>query len=110
MQQTNNKISALMGFSIKSGSIIYGYDNIMKSRKKMHLIATDSTTSPKAIEHLTIHCNKNSIALIKFTTVNLSELLHKENIKVVAFTNLQLAKSIFLNDLEIFEILKRGVF
>ena len=49
MQEVINKVKTYLGFSLKSGSIIFGYDNIVKRINKIKLIILCSSANEKTI-------------------------------------------------------------
>lgn len=96
MQEQTNKLKTYLGFSIKSNSILFGYDNITKSRKKLDLIIFCSTAQEKIIKPIL----KLNFKCVKLKELKLSELLERENVKVIAIKNYNLAKAILAyNDL-----------
>lgn len=100
MQEAINKLKTYFGFSIKSNSITFGYDNITKSRKKFDAVIFCCTTNEKIINPIL----KLGHKCVKLKELELSDLLGRENIKVVAIKNYNLAKAILSVD-NIFETL-----
>ena len=59
----NEKINAYIGFSIKSGKIVYGYESILLNKKRIYLILCDRALSPnslKKVERFTVEKNIKS--------------------------------------------------
>lgn len=94
LQETINKLSTYLGFCIKSNSILFGVDNIVKSKKKLDLIIFCSTTNEKTIRSLQ---NKDCL-MVKLKDLLLSDLVKRDNVKVVAIKNNNLAKAILSFD------------
>lgn len=90
MQETINKVKTYLGFSIKSNSITFGYDNITKSRKKFDVVIFCSTSTEKHINPIINLGHK----CVKLKNINLGELVDRANVKVIAIKNYNLAKAI----------------
>lgn len=100
MQETINKLKTYLGFSVKSNSIIFGYDNILKTRKKLDVVIFCSSAQEKIIKpilNLEFKC-------VKLKVLKLSDLLNRENVKVIGIKNYNLTKAI-LSYSELFETL-----
>ncbi len=93
--QNLNKVKTYLNFSIKSGKILYGVDSVLNYKKKVHLLVYDNTVSKNTIKQMNkIMKIKNCAAvLVKHTTLN--ELLQKDNCKVIALTNKNLADAAY---------------
>lgn len=107
LQETMNKLVTYIGFSMKSNAIVFGQDNILKTRKKQHLVVLCSTVNEKAINSMHAYCEKQNITLVKLQTQLLSNLVKRDNVKFVSFTNEKLATQILAN-LQEYEMIKRG--
>lgn len=94
MQESINKLSTYFGFSIKSNAILFGIDNIVKSRKPVELIVLCSSANEKTIRTVQ---NKGS-KVIQLKNILLSDLVKRDNVKVVAIKNSNLAKAILSFD------------
>ena len=87
------KIKSYLGFAIRSNQVIYGLDNILVCKKKIHLILVSNSISDNSLEKvkaLSIKKNYDYILL----PVSLEELTKRQNLKVLAITNFELAKAI----------------
>ena len=96
MQEKINKVKTYLGFSIKSNSIVFGYDNITKSRKLFDVVIFCSSATEKHIMPILSAGHK----CVKLKDVNLGELI----VKVIALKNYNLAKAI-LSIEDLFETL-----
>lgn len=92
----NNKFKSYIGFSIKSGSLIFGFDNIVTCKKKIKLIIVDDTTNMKNIEKLKRYASLVGCEIIK-SNILIGELTSKENVKSIALVNIDLANAILQN-------------
>ncbi len=101
MQETINKLKTYFGFCIKSNSILFGSDNILKTRKNLDVVIFCNSATEK---HIYPILNKG-LKCVKLTNVTLSELIERDNVKVVGIKNLGLSKAILSFD-DMFETLK----
>lgn len=101
MQEAINKLKTYFGFCIKSNSIMFGFDNILKTKKKFDVVIFCSTATEK---HIYPILNKR-IKCVKLVNSTLSELVDRDNVKVVGIKNLGLSKAI-LSFEDMFETLK----
>ncbi len=101
MQETINKLKTYFGFCIKSNSILFGSDNVLKTRKKLDVVIFCNSATEK---HIYPILNKG-LKCVKLTNVALSELVERDNVKVVGIKNLGLSKAI-LSFEDMFETLK----
>ena len=92
--QEINKISAYIGFAIKSGSVLYGIDNIINTSKKIQLIIMCNTNNQKVKFKLENYAEKNATKLIETKNITLNEITHKNNVKVIAILNKNIATAI----------------
>lgn len=90
MRETINKLKSYMGFCIKSNSILFGSDNIIKTKKKLDMVLFCSTASEKHIYPI----KNKGVKCVKLKNVLLSELVGRENVKVVGIKNFGLSKAI----------------
>ncbi len=103
----NNKFEAYIGFSIKSRSIIYGFDNLIKFNKKVPLVIVDESTNVKILNKLLVFCENKGYTLIK-SKILLSDLTKRDNVKVVGLINKNLVDAILINCVNDILILKEG--
>lgn len=86
-----DKLKTYIGFSIKSGKVIYGSDNIIKQslKRRIEVLIIDNTVAnntKKKVDKVRI---KNGIEL--FSVENWEELKINEGIKVIAIQKCELA-------------------
>jgi len=89
-----NKISTYLGFAIKSGKILFGYDNLLTNKKFPTLVLTCSTLNDKMNTKVNDFCNKNNIQIISLIDIELSSLIKRDNCKVVGILDENLSKAI----------------
>lgn len=90
----NNKIESYIGFSIRKGSVVFGVDNILVSKKHIHVLLYTSELSPKSLSNLTFFAQKISVPIL---CVENFEILQKKNCKAIAICDKSLAKAIIEN-------------
>ncbi|MCL2862392.1 MAG: hypothetical protein FWE22_08290 [Firmicutes bacterium] len=92
----NSKIKSYLGFSIKANKIVYGLDNILQYRKRIHLLVICSSAGKGLTKNLNLYAEQKEITLIE--TKDLAKLLSKENVKAVGLTDKNLAKAIIASE------------
>lgn len=100
MQESINKLKTYLGFSIKSNSIVFGYDNITKSKKNFDVVIFCSSASEKHIYPILNMGHK----CVKLKQLVLGEIIGRDNVKVVAIKNYNLVKAVLAFD-DLFETL-----
>lgn len=87
------KIENYLGFAVKSGKIIYGLDNIERSRKCKYVLVLCPTASKNLSEYAEKYAEKFDIPIIK-TDKPLEEIIFKRNCKLVALLDPNMAKAV----------------
>lgn len=95
MQEIINKVKTYIGFSIKSNSIVFGSDNILKLKKKPDVVIICNSATEKVINQI----KKTGFKCVMLKNILLSEILQRDNVKVIAIKNDNLAKAILSYDL-----------
>ncbi|MCL2375711.1 MAG: hypothetical protein FWC82_04230, partial [Firmicutes bacterium] len=54
MTNPNDKLRTMLGFAQRAGKLIFGTDNILSYRKKIHLVLYDKSLSPNAVKKLQV--------------------------------------------------------
>jgi len=93
----NNKLESLLGFAVKSGKIVFGFDNLCETRKNVKLVIYSPTTSDKVKQKLVLLCKHKSWVLIE-TIDNMESLIHRDNCKVVGLTDKSMSEAILKLD------------
>lgn len=88
-----SKIVAYVGFAIKSKNIIYGTDDIIKSKRAKIILLSESLSdsSKSKIEN---YAKQKNIEVKKFKAEVFNEIINNQNIKAAAITNESLADAI----------------
>ena len=96
MSLKTNKAKTYLGFAIKSRSIVYGVDDICKTRKA-ELIIISSALSETSAKKIVSYSEKNNIILLKMGLENFQELIDNINVKAIAILDKNLADAIKMN-------------
>lgn len=89
-----NKVKSYLGYAIKSRNIIFGYDNILSSKIKPFYIVISSTLNEKMTNKLLRFADEKNIKIKKLTSYRLEDFVMRENCKVVALTDVNLASAL----------------
>lgn len=90
-----DKIKSYIGFAIKSNSILFGWDKIKESKKLPNLVLVCSTQNDKVTEKVHRFCKNTNIKFIKLNRdITLSELVSRDNCKVIGIINNNLSVAI----------------
>ena len=94
--QITSKAETYIGFSIKSGKIVWGLDNLTNSRK-VKLIIACKTLSENSESKLLNYANDKGIIVYKLIDKTLDTVVNKTNCKVIGLTDKNLAKAVIDN-------------
>ena len=89
------KSDAYIGFAVKKGSVIYGFDALLEKTEKVKLILIDQTTNPKIVENLKKLKEYIPCKMAKLKENTLIDILKTTNTKVLSITDSNLAKTIY---------------
>ena len=89
-----DKIKTYLGFSIRSGGLIFGSDKLLASTKMPKLVLICSSQNDKVSDKVIRFCTDNNIESIKLKDILLSDLVGRDNCKVVGIVDQNLAKAI----------------
>lgn len=90
----NNKLKAYLSFSIRSGKIIFGFDNLVKSKRMPIIVIICSQQNDKVTNKIIKFCNDNNLKYYKLQNLILGELISRPNCKVVGILDTSLAEAI----------------
>lgn len=90
----NDKISAYLGFAIKSGKVIFGIDNLKDYDKKLYLVIICESANDKYTDLALSKRLKTGCDLLKTKGVLLDNLVNKSNCKILGIKNKELATAI----------------
>lgn len=91
MVELRNKIKSYVGFAIKAAKVVYGLDNILKQRLNIKLIIFDDTLGESSKKKLMKFIGINGI---KYFQTDMSNVVDKQNCKVIAIKDINLAQAI----------------
>ena len=89
----NDKINAYIGFSIKSGKIVYGYESVILNKKRTYLVLCDKTLSENSLKKVERFVTEKGIK--KCLISSLSEYFGGRQIKCVGIGEEHLASAIW---------------
>lgn len=89
-----SKLATYIGFAIKSGKVIFGYDNLFKSKKNPFVVIFCKTLSEKMKNKLDLFANSRKIKLFTLENFILSDIIKRDNCKVLAICDENLANAI----------------
>ena len=91
--QTKSKLATYIGFSIRSGKILYGYENIIAARKKVYLILLDEETGESTKKKITSYAVKNAVNIYVLLSGELFAYCGGKNVKCLGLTDMNLASA-----------------
>lgn len=89
-----NKVITYVGFAIKSNKIIWGADNILEYKKKIHLVIVSDDINKSAMNKLSKDCEIKNIRIIVVDIKTLKAFTKKDNCKAIAIRDYNLANAI----------------
>ena len=90
--QASSKLTAYVGFSIKSRKIVYGYDNVLSSRRVLLVMAAD-TINRTAKHELQEHCAEAGIPLEWVDEELIQQCVHRMGCKCIGLTDASLSRA-----------------
>ena len=84
-----NKIKAYIGFAIKSGKIVFGYDNLIVAKKNPELVLICQSQNDKVTNKVINFCELRKIPCVKLNFV-LGDLIGR-NCKVIGIMDKNLS-------------------
>ena len=93
-----SKIKSYLGFAIRGGKVVFGYDNLFITRKQPLLVLISSSQNEKMTDKVIQYCLDRKIRCIKLPFV-LEDILNR-NCKVIAVLDRSLADAIY-NELKV---------
>ena len=90
--QASTKLSAYVGFSIKARKIVYGYDNVLSSRRVLLVLAADSINRT-ARHDLEEHCTETKVPLEWVDEELIQQCVHRMGCKCIGLTDASLARA-----------------
>lgn len=91
-----NKVKSFLGFAKKSRNIIYGVDDIVKSRK-VQLVILSKELADNSKQKIEKFLENKNIYKFEIDKKDFADLLQSDVIKICAITDANLAKAINMN-------------
>ena len=88
------KLESYLGFAIKSGKVIFGYDKLIECKKTPKVVLICSSQNEKVSNKVLNFCTTNNIECIKLKKFILSDLIKRDNCKVIGVIDENLANAI----------------
>lgn len=85
--QRSDKLFSYIGFSIKSGKIVFGYESVISAGKKVCLILCDSAIGRSAKNEITFFANNEKIKIAFLPENDLSYYFGGRKVKCVGLTD-----------------------
>ncbi|MBR2023440.1 MAG: hypothetical protein IJ996_02860 [Clostridia bacterium] len=92
-----SKIETYLGFCLRAGKLLFGIDNVEKTKRNAYLLIADETLSENSFKTLVKARETLSCPLLVGKAGFLSECLHRAGVKVIAVRDESLAKAILQN-------------
>ena len=89
----NEKVNAYIGFSIKSGKIVYGYESVILAKKRTYLVLCDVSLAENSLKKVIRFAAEKGIKLLLVD--GLSEYFGGRAIKCVGIGEEHLASAIW---------------
>lgn len=88
-----NKVHAYIGFSIRSGHVLFGQDALFRERKKIYTVLADKTCSQNTLDALIRFCDGLGTPLVS-SGDSVEMLTNRTNCKVIGLTDKKLAEAV----------------
>ncbi|MGN0789327.1 MAG: hypothetical protein ACI4MY_05255 [Christensenellales bacterium] len=89
-----DKISCYVGFAVKSGKVIWGLDMLKKSKKPPRIILIDGAIGNNSAKEAEFYADKYDVDVLFLPEGSLGAMLKRNNVKLIAVTDDNLAKAI----------------
>ncbi len=96
---SQSKVETFIGFSIRSGKIIFGVDAAERKKKGVYLLVVSCDLSENSYKVALKLQERFQCALMKTRSIALSELVHRENCKLIALTDKSLSEAVLTSAL-----------
>ena len=88
------KVKSYLGFAIRSGNVIFGSDKLFEVKKLPKVVIICSTQNEKVAGKVLRFCESNNIYAIRLEELVLSNLIARDNCKVLSILDTSLAEVI----------------
>lgn len=93
MKVSNNKLFSYLGYSIKSRTIVFGYENIIESKKHVRLIIYNDELGENSQKKILKYAEEKKIPIYRVKSEFLLLYLGGRNCKCVGLTDENLASA-----------------
>ena len=87
------KISSYIGFSIRSGKVLFGIDSVEKYNKRIQLVLVSNTISENSLQNVKTVCEKKNVEYM-LLDFSIEDITKRNNCKVLGILNPELSKAI----------------
>ena len=94
----SRKIDSYIGFAVRSGSVIWGLDELLAAKKRVYLIMRDADMGGSSARKADRKAQSENIPLLICKGGEIAHAVHKENVKLIALTSKELADAILRSD------------
>ena len=94
IQKIEAKLSTYIGFSIRSGQVLYGVDNISTCKKRIFLILVSGGLGDSSKDKITKVATDRACPIYYLEDGLLADFTHKEGVKAIAILDTSLAGAI----------------
>lgn len=95
--QVINKAETFVGFSVRSGKILFGYEQIERSKRVPKLIVLCSTLGANSQKKIVTFAEQKHVKVLKLTQRKLEDVVHKSNCKIIGLMDEHLAQAVIDN-------------
>lgn len=89
-----NKVASYIGFAVRSRQVLFGLDSLRSARKIPSLVLADLSMSEANRHRAKQYADDHAIPYIETDAGFLASVLKRDNIKLVAICDAQLAQAI----------------
>lgn len=87
----SEKIASYIGFSVKAGKIVYGYEGVIASRKRLYLLLADRLLSDNSLKKVQRYAESKGIKLYQIE--GLPEYFGGKTVKCIGLAEEHLASA-----------------
>ncbi len=95
--QYTNKAETFIGFSTRSGKIVFGIEQIERSKRAPKLILLCSTIGANSKKRALLYAERKDVKVLELSQRILGDIVNKENCKVIGLMDAHLAQAVIDN-------------
>lgn len=81
------RIDSYIGFAVRSGKVVFGLDNLLKSKNVPVVVLYDEQLGQSSAFKLKSYCERNNVAFFSVPENYLRDLLKRKNVGVIAISD-----------------------